>query len=99
MKDKLENDEIQIIGMEPEKKDAIKTLVEEKVNFIQTGVKKPTKVDDEIYEGLAKLFKSESKESEEKKSEEENLNSVEESSESEEEPYKNKTDKNENRPF
>lgn len=61
MKDKLENDEIQIIGMEPEKKDAIKTLVEEKVNFIQTGVKKPTKVDDEIYEGLAKLFKSESK--------------------------------------
>ena len=70
-------------------------MVEEKVNFIKTGVKKPTEVEDDIYKGLAKLFKSE----EEKKSLEENLNSVEESSESEEEPYKNKSDKSENLPM
>lgn len=72
--------------------------------MIKTGVRKPTKLDDETYERIAKLLESEEKESEEKeseekKSEDENLNSVDESSESEEEPYKNKTEKSENRPL
>jgi len=58
-------------GLSPTNQAAIIELIDEKVDEIKTGLKKPTKVDHNVYEGLEALFKEESEEkkpkSEEKK--------------------------------